>query len=326
MNPSNINISTASSTSRVCRLHTDILSSDKLVFRPVTACSMERIMPYLDQEIGRTTDFSYGGVLMWVDYFKYEYCIYKDTLFLKGLVEDDTSRPAFSLPVGKLDINGSIKVLSDYCSRNKLDLEFSAVPEHAVEDMIKAGAKEIIPLDDWGDYLYDIEPMSTFSGKKMAKKRNHVNQFKTICPDAYIEPIDSNNVCEALEFMDIYDNEADGAPMELAESCLTRKMLSLIRYGTTRFEGIMLKSEGKTIGFSIGDIKGDTLFIHIEKATREINGSYEAVAQGFANQMRLKHPELRYINREDDGGDEGLRRSKQSYHPICILKKFNVIF
>ena len=76
----------------------------------------------------------------------------------------------------------------------------------------------------------------------------------------------------------------------------------------------MLKSGGKTIGFSIGDIKRDTLFIHIEKATREINGSYEAVAQGFASQMRLKHPELKYINREDDGGDEGLRRSKQDVY------------
>jgi hypothetical protein len=42
----------------------------------------------------------------------------------------------------------------------------------------------------------------------------------------------------------------------------------------------------------------------------------------FAAYLLQKHPQLRFINREDDMGLDNLRQSKLSYHPDCILKKF----
>lgn len=287
---------------------------------------MKLIFPYLCLEKGRTTDFSYGGLLMWVDYFRYEYCIYRDTLFIKGVTEDDTSLPAFSLPVGALPLDESVDLIKRYCHRHGIRPEFSAVPEHSVEAFALLSPKSILPLEDWGDYLYDIEPMATLAGKKMSKKRNHVNRFMAENPDAETVDLTADNVDEVMDFMDVYDSEADGAPMEIAESRLTRRMLSLIKEGDTHLEGVILRAGGRTAGFSVGDIKGDTLFVHIEKATRTLTGSYETVARAFAARMSEKHPELRFVNREDDGGDEGLRKSKLSYHPVEVLKKFNIIF
>lgn len=300
--------------------------SSPLAFRPVTPMAMEEILPYLEFDHGRTTDFSYGGILMWVDFFKYEYCIFSDTLFIKGLVEDNTSLPAFSLPLGRLPLAESVNMVRDYCRQHSILTEFSAVPAMYGDEMWKLGAKRVIPMPGWSDYLYDIHSMSSLKGKKMSKKRNHVNRFMSLYPEVLTEDVEPKNAVEALSFMDVYDCEADGAPMELVESALTRKMLNLIACGQTHFEGIILRVGDRIVGFSIGDVKRDTLYVHIEKATRSIPGSYEMVCNAFVKRMLEKYPDLKFVNREDDGGDEGLRRSKMSYHPIAILEKNNIIF
>lgn len=131
---------------------------------------MPLIWKYLKEEKGRTTDFSYAGVLMWVDYFNYEFSIYEDTLFIKGVVESDLSKPAFSLPVGRLSLRESVGILKDYCKANSLSLEFSAVPEYALEEMKGLGPVMVEELSDWGDYLYDANMLASLQGKKMSKK------------------------------------------------------------------------------------------------------------------------------------------------------------
>ena len=60
-------------------------TASELKFRPITHSDMETVFQYLQMEKGRTTDFSYAGILMWVDYFKYEFAISDDTLFIKGV-------------------------------------------------------------------------------------------------------------------------------------------------------------------------------------------------------------------------------------------------
>ena len=89
---------------------------------------------------------------------------------------------------------------------------------------------------------------------------------------------------------------------------------------------MLLLADGKVCAFTIGDVKNDTLFIHVEKATRKTEGSYEMVNAMFARHIVENYPEIRFINREDDAGDMGLRMAKESYHPHSILKKYNILF
>ncbi len=302
----------------------NLRQSAGLEFKPVTHASMKEIFPYLLMENGRTTDFSYAGLLMWVDYFKYSYAIVKDTLFIKGTVENDTHVPAFSLPIGRLPLSESLEMIRDYCRNAGIKPVLSAVPEYAVQDFIELGIDRIQPLEDWGDYLYDANMLSTLSGKKMSKKRNHVNKFDALYPDSKIQPLTPLNADRAIEFMDTIDVEGDSTPMAVEERRMTRHLLDLIKEGDTQLEGAILDVDGEIAAFTIGDVKHDTLFVHVEKASRKFEGSYEKINKEFASLMCEKYPEIKYINREDDSGDEGLRKAKQSYHPIEILKKYNI--
>ncbi len=294
-------------------------------FKPITQADMSIIWKYLQQEEGRTTDFSYGGLLMWVHYFNYEYAIVKDTLFIRGVLENHREVPAFSLPIGKLPLADSIELIKDYCRRHGLLAELSAVPEYAMDELALMSPRKMEELTDWADYLYDAEMLSTLRGKKMSKKRNHVNKFNSLYPEWTLEELTSANAREAIEFMDKFDLEGDSTQMAIDERKLTRELLAFVERGDNREEGAILKVNGKIAGFTLGDVKGDTLFVHVEKCTRDFEGSYEKINQEFAAMMMKRHPEIKFINREDDAGDEGLRYAKQSYHPVEMLKKYNVI-
>ena len=102
-----------------------------------------------------------------------------------------------------------------------------------------------------------------------------------------------------------------------------RKILEILdNYDLYGMCGGVLKVDGKIIGMSIAETLGDTLFIHIEKCLREYEGSYPMLVRCFAGEYVKEN--IKFINREEDDGDVGLRTSKQSYHPVALLKKYTV--
>ena len=66
----------------------------------------------------------------------------------------------------------------------------------------------------------------------------------------------------------------------------------------------------------------DTFDVHFEKAKADINGAYTVVNYEFARYIRDKYPEIKYLDREEDMGLEGLRKAKESYKPHHMVKKY----
>ena len=87
--------------------------------------------------------------------------------------------------------------------------------------------------------------------------------------------------------------------------------------------GGYLEVDGKTIGYSFGEIIGDTLFVHIEKADVSYHGAYQMLTNSFLREFAAGDS-VKYVNREEDCGDEGLRKSKLSYHPVELIEKTTV--
>lgn len=296
-----------------------------LRFRPLHIEDIEILRPFFSQAACRTCDFTVGGTFMWIDYFDYSYCIFNDTLFIKGVTEDDINRPAFSIPVGKMGLEESVALLRDYCRREGCELIFSAVPEVYVAPLKALGARYIEKLDDWSDYLYDAGALSTLSGKKLGKKRNHVNRFEAENPEYRFEPLTPTLLPDVKAFF-----LAHHLPLSkpaIADIEREQVIRVLDTPGHFGFEGAVLSTpDHGIVAFTLGEVKGDTLFVHIEKMDHEVNGAGETINKLFAAMMTARHPEVRYINREEDVGDPGLRRAKESYHPTELLAKYNVMF
>ena len=88
-------------------------------------------------------------------------------------------------------------------------------------------------------------------------------------------------------------------------------------------EGGVLYANGEIMGFTMGEFASrDTFDVHFEKARVDINGAYPMVCRELTRMLIAKHPNLKYMNREDDMGLESLRTSKLSYKPEYLLKKY----
>jgi hypothetical protein len=95
---------------------------------------------------------------------------------------------------------------------------------------------------------------------------------------------------------------------------------ALKNYRLLKFKGGVVLIDGKVEAFSFGEILNpETAVIHVEKANPEIPGLYTAINQMFASDS---WSDVKYINREQDLGLEGLRKAKESYYPVHMIEKY----
>ena len=83
-----------------------------------------------------------------------------------------------------------------------------------------------------------------------------------------------------------------------------------------------IEYEGKIIAMTMGSRMSEAMFdVQFEKALEGYDGAYPTINQAFAAHLREKYPELKWLNREDDMGLEGLRKAKLSYCPDHMIEK-----
>lgn len=299
-----------------------VSTTDILTFKKIEEKDMPVINSLIQGCYSRTCDYTFGGILMWAEYFNYEFCVVDNTLYIKGLTENNRSETAFMLPIGAKTTGEAVSLILDYCKAHGIKPVFSAVPEDRMEVLLDEMADaEIEPLDDWTDYLYDIQALATLSGKALSKKRNHFNQFVNNNPGWRLETLTSDRLEEVKAFFGTVGKEATESAHCEYEECLR----VLDNYADYPFEGAILRGrDGSIAAAAIGEVVGDTLFVHIEKMNHGVDGAGAAICRLYAEYMLHRHPGLRFENREEDCGDEGLRNAKMQYHPLALLRKYNV--
>ena len=289
-----------------------------LDFKQITLSDVGALRPYLRAQY-RSCDYSVLGVFMWADRFGYEYKTEDGVLFMR-----ERSRPGgeydYLLPTGEGSLCDRVRALRETVGAG---LTMSLVPEDALGELRQEFSFTAVEEPDIADYMYKAEDLAYLAGKKYSKKRNLIHQFEKLYPDYTLEPITNENAHRIAECCAHDWSDAGLSELAIYENDHTREVLEdFAAYGCT---GYALHVGGEIAAFCIGEVMGDTLIVHIEKGKREYKGAFQMINCLFAK-TELEKCGIQYINREDDVGDEGLRRAKQSYFPEYMLKKFRLEF
>ena len=166
------------------------------------------------------------------------------------------------------------------------------------------------------------EGVITLSGKKYHGKKNHVNKFKKTYENWEYVSMSSEHAEEAFQLLLKWKNL--NLCMENhdknAESCVACNYLRL--FDELEVCGGLLRVDGQAVAFCIGEqVCDDTMVVHIEKALTEYECAYTMINQQFV-EHECQH--VTYVNREEDTGDEGLRKAKLSYRPVFMVEKGTV--
>lgn len=174
------------------------------------------------------------------------------------------------------------------------------------------------------DYVYAIDDLADLEGKKYDGKRNHCRRFESLYPDCETVEIDEKSI-DAVRLMakEWYAQRREADPdgeYSMEECALTR---ALDHYRELSLDGIALVQNGRVLAFSIGNrMSTDTVDVNFEKAASDVQGGYAAINRAFARHIRAGYPAVRFLNREEDMGIEGLRRAKESYKPHHRVVKY----
>ncbi|MBN2050238.1 MAG: DUF2156 domain-containing protein [Spirochaetales bacterium] len=166
------------------------------------------------------------------------------------------------------------------------------------------------------DYLYEKKELAELPGKKFHKKRNLVQGFLNNYNFSEC-PLTPDNINDAKIILDTWaaDREDKGDYHASAEA--------LERMADLELFGYLVSVDGKPAAYTLGEslAKGKHFVIHFEKALSGYKGIYQFINKAFA-QVLPRH--YKYINREQDLGDPGLRQAKMTYRPAAFVKKYRV--
>lgn len=262
-------------------------------------------------------EYSFTSNFIWREIYKLQAAEFDGHL----IIMSDENCPSFIFPSGVGEVEKVVRSLYEYTQQRGKPLVFNTVLNEDRERLEAAFPGKFLLEPDRNDYdyVYESQRLITLSGKKLSAKRNHINKFKLDNPDWSYEPITRENLGEAhkmsLEWCLMAGCRDNNSLFD--ESCAVEQAFK--HYFQLGLTGGLLRSGSRVIGFAMGEpLSESTFVIHIEKAFHDIQGAYQMINQQFASANCAAY---RYINREDDAGDEGLRRAKLSYDPAFLVEK-----
>lgn len=292
-----------------------------LQFHPITLEDKEWIDPLLAASDNMGCGYSFANNLAWSRLGNSAVCQWGGFYLNKQETADALS---FLFPAGRGDLSSVLTALMQYANgQGKPLVLFGASPQAAafVQQQFPGRFSVTADRDDF-DYIYRLEDLRSLAGKKYHQKRNHLKKFQRY-PFVYapLTEADHEDCIRLAAECYLQKNGVSDYSGQVEQLAIHTFFMLFQQLGLM---GGTLRVDGKLAAFTLGErINSNTICVHIEKGDIAYEGVYPAINYYFVNQ--IEDPAIEYVNREEDLGLPGLRKSKLSYHPVMLLEKYRLV-
>ena len=261
-------------------------------------------------------ELNIANILIWKDFDKA-----KITLINKNpcmLLSPENEPPYFLPPLGDNNLIETVAVCMKHIGK------ISRAEEHFIRKL--AGYPYHIKcLRNQFDYIYRTRDMAELKGRKFDGKRNQIKQFKSRFPEYEFTKATPDLKKDALGLFEKWFDirrESRHFPKLAHDSQKKAINLAFSNYESLDLTGGALSAEGSLKGFILGSpINKGTVSVHFSYGDPSVRGTSQMLFHEAANKV---FSSFEFMNLEQDLGIPGLRRSKLSYHPLKLEKKFEI--
>lgn len=290
-----------------------------LNFKTVTQKDASRLARYYTACSYRLCEYSVGTKLMWRDELHPSWTEAAGCLIVRNAIRGQEVYD-YPVPGPDGDEEAALTAIEDDCAERGVIPVISVVPEEKAPVLLRRYPYvKVSNIRTWKDYLYYKEDLQFFAGRHYAGQRNHIHKFQAMYSDVIFRELKTEDLPLIEGFWERYGQEFSKAddPKAKTELAYAKRLLRLTGKPWFRTGGFF--DDGQLIALSMAEKIGDTLIIHVEKALYSYVGIYPALVQAFAQTFG---EDVKYLNREDDAADRGLRASKMQYGPAMLAAKF----
>jgi hypothetical protein len=298
----------------------------KLKYRRIQLFDKEWVDVLLKAEDSLSSAGCFGTLYLWGEAYGLRIAKLGNRLLSQYQSEDG---PAFGYPMGSGDLQVAILAMRQAAAEAGVPLVLTGLTEAQKEKLenVFRGHFSFTETRDTADYIYEAQKLATLSGNKLHSKKNHCNQFIKRNPDWRFEVLTKEHFADCRVLLNQWEAAQKTVTTDEQEAEPIAIEKAFAAYDELGLDGGILYVGEQPVAFTFGERVGQQGFdVRFEKADTSFDGSYTMVNREFVRSLLERYPDLQYINREEDMGLENLRKAKQSYKPVMLLKKYDAIW
>lgn len=293
-------------------------------FRPITLADKPVFDSFFRAKPYEQSSCTFTNLYMWQRCYQIVWDIVDDCLCLQVTYGGSTYLlPPFGPTIEQFA--AALNKLEGHYSAKGLPFLFKSATTDLVEwfDTVRPGYFEFKPDRDNYDYVYATRDLIDLQGRKFHIKKNHLNKFKKTYSQYEYRAIDASLTEACIEFAVDWCSKRDCDP-DPALICERDAIIEVMRnWDYLDVNGGVILINGKVEAFTFGEmLNPEMAVIHVEKGDSDINGIYQAINQEFCRNAWEQTP---LVNREEDMGIPGIRKAKESYYPVKMVEKYDVM-